>query len=79
MKETLTLVRKIEMETGRELHRHLEIGDTREDVRKRPSETFNGISGYWNAELISRSQRRSKWFTEFDLDDVNEYGCIYRS
>ena len=76
--ERLTLVRKIEMETGRELHRHLEIGDTRNGVSSRPSETFNGISGYWSASLVRPSQRKSKWFKEFDLNDVNEYGSIYK-
>ena len=74
----LTLVKKIEIGTGREIQRHLEIGDTRKAINKMPSETFNGISAYWRAELIKPYHKKTLWFKEFDLEKVDKFGCIYK-
>ncbi len=73
----LTLVKKIEIGTGRELGRHIEIGDTVSEISRRPSESFNGVESYWLASLITPSQKKSKWFKKFDFKTVDEFGCIY--
>jgi len=77
MNEKLTLVKKIEIGTGKEIHRHLEVGDTREEIWRMPSETFEGISSYWKAELIKPYHRKTLWFKEFDLEKVDKFGCVH--
>jgi len=75
----ITLVKKFEIETGRELHRHLEIGDTCAEIQKLPSETFNGISAYYTAEIVTPAQKAAKWFAEYNLNIVDRFGCIYKN
>ena len=74
-----TLVRKIEIGSGKEIHRHLEIGNTVDGINKLPSETFNGVSSYLVASVVTGNQKKTKWFSQFDMNDADNFGCIYKN